>query len=295
MSKRILVLGRNGQLATSVKAHPLSKEYEIICSGRAEFDICDFEHLDQYLKDVAPDAIINTAAYTDVERAEIELWAALKLNGIAVQRVSDYCKKTKTPFIHVSTDYVYDGNKGEPYNETDVMNPISAYGCSKATGDNFVIECGGTILRTAWLFSGHNRNFVCTMMNLAKIHDEVRVVDDQFGNPTCADELAGIALRLIEKMLRGEKLPSVILVGGMPYATWADLAEEVFINMEKLGQKRPKLIRIPAKEFPTKVNRPIDSRFDTSLLYSILPEIKLGWKEQVCDAVKIRFANEIKN
>lgn len=292
MRKRILVLGRNGQLATSVRIHPAASEYEIICSGRAECDMRNFEKFSIYLKEIAPDAIINTAAYTDVERAESELWDAFNLNAIAVQYVSEFCANTNTPLIHISTDYVYDGNKATPYNETDKMNPISAYGCSKAVGDNFVIKNGGTVLRTAWLFSGHNRNFARTMISLAEKHDIVRVVDDQYGNPTCADDLAEVALRLAGKLLSGEKLPSVILVGAMPFASWADLAEEVFRNLEACGQKRPQLVRILAKDFPTKANRPYNSRFDTALLQKLLPDVSLRWKERVADAVKTHIANK---
>lgn len=291
MQPRILVLGRNGQLATSVRIHPLAKDFSITFAGRAECDMRDDERLKSFLEATRPDLVFNTAAYTDVEAAEAEPWAAMTLNGIAVQTVARFCERTKTPLIHVSTDYVYDGEKGVPYTEDDPMNPTTAYGYSKAVGDIAAINCGALVLRTAWLFSGHNRNFARTMMALAEQRDVVRVVADQFGNPTCSDDLAGMTLGLMKRILDGEKHPSVYLTAGEPTASWADLAEAVFVALEAMGKKRPRLERITTAEFPTKARRPHDTRFDTSRLHKAIPGLSLDWRERVIEAVKINMAN----
>jgi dTDP-4-dehydrorhamnose reductase len=263
---------------------------ELICAGRAECDMRNTAALRAFLADVAPSAIINTAAYTDVEAAEVELWPAVALNAIAVKEVAAFAESQGLPFIHVSTDYVYDGAKGEPYVEADCVRPISAYGYSKALGDDAVIKHGGVVLRTAWLFSGHNRNFARTMMALAQSRDVVRVVDDQRGNPTCADDLASVCIALAERMIAGEKFLPLYLVAGGPPATWADLADAVFEAMAAHGLRRPRLDRITTAEYPTKAKRPLDTRLDTSRFEAAFPDINLDWRPAVTKAVAVSVA-----
>lgn len=285
MKPKLLVLGRNGQLATSIRQHRDVAAFSLFASGRAECDMRDSAKLAEMISSVQPDIVVNTAAYTDVEGAESEPWQAMLLNAVAVGDLARICEKKKIPIVHFSTDYVYSGEKGLPYTEDDAPDPISIYGCSKAAGDHAVMAVGGLVLRTAWLFSGHNRNFARTMLRLAETNAVVRVVDDQYGNPTCADDLAGAALEIALRILSGEKFPPLILAAGEPCATWADLAEAVFSELARVGRSRPELIRIPAKSFETKARRPRDSRFDTALFKSLYPSRSLDWRARIEAAV----------
>lgn len=292
MAPRILVLGRNGQLATSIRNVSTTKDVKLDSAGRAECDLRDLAVARSFLESFSPDAIINTAAYTDVEAAEAEIWPAVMLNGLAVRNVAEFCQRSSTPLVHVSTDFVYDGEKNGHYNETDAMRPISSYGYSKALGDIAVMEMGGTILRTAWLFSGHNRNFARTMMALARTRDVVRVVDDQVGTPTSADDLAEACLDLAMRLVAGEKHPPLYLASGSEDASWADVAEAVFVEMAKLGVKRPKLERITTAEFPTKARRPKNARMDTTLFRKAFPDYPRDWRPAIARSVAASLASD---
>jgi dTDP-4-dehydrorhamnose reductase len=285
MVLRILVLGRNGQLATSIRSLAGAWDVELISAGRSECDLRDLAFARGFFEAQSPDVIINTAAYTDVEAAEVEIWPAVKLNGLAVRNVAEYCHSTKTPLVHISTDFVYDGEKVGRYDEADSMRPISSYGYSKALGDAAVMELGGTILRTAWLFSGHNRNFARTMISLAQTNEVVRVVDDQLGTPTCADDLAEACLDLGVRLASGEKHPPLYLASGSEDASWADVAEAVFVNMAKLGLRRPRLERISTSEYPTKAKRPKNARMDTTLFRQAFPDYPCDWRPAVARSV----------
>ncbi len=282
----ILVLGQTGQLATSIRVHAGGRAagvqpHTLVCAGRAACDMQDSAALRAFLGDVRPDVIINAAAYSDVDGAETHMWRALGLNAVAVREVARFSEARAIPLIHISTDYVYDGEKGAPYVEADPMRPISAYGYSKALGDAAVIEHGGTVLRTAWLFSAHARNFVRTMIAAAARQDVVRVVADQVGNPTCADDLAAACLSLAERLLAGERHAGLYLAAGAPWASWADLAEAVFDAMARRGLKRPGLERIDRAQYPTPARRPRDTRLDTTRFSEALSAPPFDWRDGV--------------
>lgn len=291
MRPRILVLGRNGQLATSISCHKNSNLFDIIASGRQEFDLRNLDQINNYLSSINPDAIINTAAYTDVERAESEPLSAMILNAIAPRKVAEFCEKYKKPLIHISSDYVYDGKKTKPYNESDAMNPISSYGCSKAVGDIQVLEHDAMILRTSWLFSGHNRNFARNILNLSEENEEISIIDDQIGNPTYAEDFAELVLTITQMKIDKVELPNLLLAGGEETASWADLAEALLQAKSELGKKTPKLKRITTDQYPLKARRPQDSRLDTTLLQQLLPNMRMNWRKHILEVVKLHYVN----
>jgi dTDP-4-dehydrorhamnose reductase len=287
MSNLICIFGNRGQLATALRVLSEKAGLDIVCIGRAECDLNDVNRLMPTLESLKPAGVINAAAFTDVELAEQTLWPAMNVNATAVRTAADYCLSHDIPLVQISTDYTYDGQKGSPYVEGDPCRPLNVYGFSKLAGDHALLESAvrGTILRTSWVFSPYNRNFVNTMTGLALSRDLVRVVNDQRGNPTDARDLASAALAVLAALMQGNDLPRLLHFGGEPSVSWADLAEATFQAVEKHTGLRPKLERISSAEFPSKVLRPMDSRLDTSLFSGLGLGVGQDWQKSINDCV----------
>ena len=233
--KKILVTGCNGQLGRAVRAVYAEEDVEFINTDVAEaegsraLDITDVNAVCSLVEQAKPDVIINCAAHTNVDACETQWDAAYRINALGPRNLSIAAAKTGAKLIHVSTDYVFEGNGTKPYSEFDEIHPISAYGKTKAEGERFVRDFAGKyfIFRTAWLY-GDGKNFVKTMLRLSESHDEVSVVEDQQGSPTSALELA----RAIHHFEPTENY-------GIFHATcegatnWADFAEEIFARAGK--------------------------------------------------------------
>jgi dTDP-4-dehydrorhamnose reductase len=185
------------------------------------------------------------------------------------------CAALRIPFIHISTDYVFDGEKSSPYVETDFRNPVSIYGKSKAEGEIAIEAAGGlwTIFRTAWVFSAHGSNFIKTMIRLGKERDVVSVVADQWGRPTLAADIAELCIKAAAPSREtGGPLTGLHHLAGADDAVWADVAEHVFSAMARQTGKVTKLNRIGTSDYPTPAKRPLNSRLDTTQL-----QIRAGW------------------
>lgn len=285
--QRILVLGNHGQLASAIRAID-DGSYDLHYAGRYECDLRETNQIARFLEATSPAGVINTAAYTAVDDAEDDPSDAVLINGLAVRVVADYCRTHEIPLVHVSSDYVLDGEKGAPYLETDPCYPRSLYGFTKLLGERAVQASGvrSVTLRTAWVFSAMGRNFALTMMALAASRDVVRVVDDQYGNPTSALLLARACVASLTRLLYDPSYGGGLYnFGGGPSASWADLAEEVFVALELNGLKRPRLERIATAEYPTRARRPIDSRMDTSKFEADFPGLIGSWKPAVREEV----------
>ena len=247
----------------------------MVFAGR---EVCDLLTADPgaLIRETKPLAVINASAYTAVDRAESEPDAAYRLNRDAPGAMAQACAELDIPFVHISTDYVFDGCKPEPYVETDPLNPLSVYGASKAAGEGAVQAAGGrwTIFRTAWVFSSYGANFIKTMRRLASEREEVSVVADQWGRPTLAADIAAACLRAAASPAgSGEAaLPGLFHLAGADDAVWADVAEHVFLDCERRTGKRPTLRRISTADYPTPAKRPENSRLDTIKLQAT------GWK-----------------
>lgn len=273
---RVLVAGRTGQLALALQRRLPADGHAVTALEAPELDLTDRASIAQAVEAANPDAIVNAAAYTAVDRAEQEPQAAFALNADMPGRFAAAAAAQSAPFVQISTDYVFDGSKGEPYIETDPLAPLGVYGASKAEGERRALAAGGAcgVLRTAWVYGAHGSNFVKTMMRLGAVRDEVSVVADQLGGPTWSRDVAEGALRLAaalaERRVAGGR--AFHCVGGGA-ATWADLAEAVFDAQRARGAPAARVRRITTAEFPTLAPRPADSRLDCSGL-----EQALGWR-----------------
>ncbi len=227
---KIMITGANGQLGRALAANDDIRKHELLLVSMGEgpampLDITDEAETASFVSKTKPDAIINCAAYTDVARAEREEELAFVVNARAVATLAKAAREVGARLIHISTDYVFDGLKGSAYTEEDELSPVNAYSRSKAAGEKEALAApGALVLRSAWLY-GEGKNFVRTMRELAKTHDELKVVNDQTGSPTSAAELARIVAFLLEKDAEG--IVNAVCSGE---ATWYDLACEALKN-----------------------------------------------------------------
>ncbi|WDG00270.1 dTDP-4-dehydrorhamnose reductase [Pectobacterium carotovorum subsp. carotovorum] len=258
---KILLTGANGQLGRCFQDR-LPAEWEILATDTAELDITDLEHVEQTVKQFKPDAIVNAAAYTAVDKAESEPELAEKINVIGPENLAIVASKQGIRLVHVSTDYVFDGNATEPYREDSATNPLSVYGKTKLAGEQAVAKASSEamIVRTAWVFSEYGNNFVKTMLRLGKERDTLSIVNDQRGCPTYAGDLAQAIISLLEKSAEG----GIYHYCGDEEVSWFEFAEEIF----KVASKRktiysvPVLAEIKTKEYPTPAKRPKYSTLD---------------------------------
>lgn len=247
--KKIIVTGCNGQLGRAVNLqYANSSEYELVNTDVGELDITKVDDVMKFAREINPYAIINCAAYTAVEACEKEEDLAFRINAIGARNLSIAANETGAKLMHISTDYVFDGNGTRPYRETDPTGPQGAYGRTKLAGEAFVKEFSDRhfILRTAWLY-GEGKNFVKTMLRLSETNDKVRVVRDQVGSPTSAAELA----KAVAYLLPTENY-------GLFHATcegdcsWAQFTEEIF----RLAGKKTVVEAITSEEYGAAVKRP---------------------------------------
>jgi dTDP-4-dehydrorhamnose reductase len=265
---RILITGANGQLGWELQ-RVLAKE-DLILADQPEFELTD-PHLASKIVQLRPAVCLHVAAYTDVEGCERDPQQAVQVNADGTRRVADAAAQVGAYLVYVSTDYVFDGKKAGPYTETDAPNPINAYGRSKLLGEQAVLtHCpGALILRTSWLFGLHGRNFVKTILDLAKNRGEVRVVSDQYGSPTYARELAGIIGELVRQPRDG-----VLHAAGAGSCSWYEFANAILEESN-----------IPCRNVP--ISTAESGRIAQRPLYSVLSSTRLntyglslsGWRE----------------
>jgi dTDP-4-dehydrorhamnose reductase len=275
LSGEILVFGRTGQVAQALSAMGPPAGLSLVFAGREACDLLT-QDAGAAVRAKRPVAVINASAYTAVDKAQSEPDAAFRLNRDAVSEMARACADLDIPFVHISTDYVFDGSKPTPYVEDDPRGPISVYGKSKAEGEQAVEAAGGrwSVFRTAWVFSPFGANFVKTMRRLAAERDEVGVVADQWGRPTLAADIAAACLDTVRRRLAGDDaLQGIFHLAGADDAVWADVAEAVFAHEGARTGKRPTLKRIVTRDYPTPAARPANSRLDTGKL-----EAATGWR-----------------
>jgi dTDP-4-dehydrorhamnose reductase len=262
MSLRLAVTGLTG-LVVSALIERAPRDVEIIALGRPQLDLGVRGAVLASLRHAGCDAIVNAAAYTQVDKAESEPERAMLVNGVGAGNVAEAAAELDAPLLHLSTDYVFDGALDRPYREDDPTRPLTAYGRSKLAGEERIAarhqNC--LILRTAWVYSPFGVNFVKTMPRLGAERDEVRVVADQWGNPTNALDIADALFALARRLVAdpSPNLRGVFHLAGSGEATWADVAE-------RLGRKPVRVKRIATADYPTPARRPANSRLDTAKL-----------------------------
>ncbi|WP_224653595.1 dTDP-4-dehydrorhamnose reductase [Pectobacterium versatile] len=252
---KILLTGANGQLGRCFQDR-LPAEWEILATDAAELDITDLQNVEQAVKAFQPDAIVNAAAYTAVDKAESEPELAEKINVTGPENLAIAASKQNIRLVHVSTDYVFDGNATEPYREDSETNPLSVYGKTKLAGEQAVAKASSEaiIIRTAWVFSEYGNNFVKTMLRLAKERDTLSVVNDQRGCPTYAGDLAQAIISLLEENAES----GIYHYCGDEEVSWYEFAEEIFAvaAQKTVLSKAPALTSIKTAQYPTPAYRP---------------------------------------
>ena len=283
MNAKILILGRSGQVARELGKLGAAG-FELEFAGRERLDLASGADLRALLDEARPAAVINAAAYTAVDKAESEPDAAFALNRDAPAALARACAAAEIPFVHFSTDYVFDGAKAEPYLETDPVNPTGVYGASKAAGEAAVLAAGGPaiVLRTSWVFSAFGTNFVKTMLRLAATREEIGVVADQLGRPTWAEDCALGALRAVRALLDGEVEDAELFhLAGEGDASWADFARAIFAESAARAGPSARVKPITTADYPTPARRPANSRLDCSKIIGALDFRPRPWRQSL--------------
>ena len=287
---RIVVTGRDGQVARSLIERAPGRGFEVVPIGRPEFDLAGpADGIASAIADARPDVIISAAAYTQVDKAESEPELAFAINEHGARAVAQAARRLAVPLIHLSTDYVFDGTKASPYVEDDPAAPPGVYGASKLAGEGAVLaeHPNTAVLRTAWVYSPFGANFVKTMLRLAASRDEIGVVADQIGNPTSALDIAGGILTVAANLRAGSDpgLRGIFHMTAAGEASWAEVAEAVFAASAEAGGPTASVKRIRTADYPTEAKRPANSRLDCGKLARAhgvrLPEWRLSVKEVV--------------
>jgi dTDP-4-dehydrorhamnose reductase len=280
---KILVTGAKGQLGQSIREESEKfPEFEMVYTDIEELDICKPTAITNLFAIEKPDLVVNCAAYTAVDKAETDREMALKINHDAPENLAKACKNIAAKLIHISTDYVFDGEKARAYNEEDKVNPQSVYGITKLEGEQAVQLSGASavIIRTSWLYSAYGNNFVKTMIRLGNEKESLNIVADQVGTPTYANDLA-LAILSIAKMT-SEK-PESFVSGIYHYsnegvASWYDFTKAIF---EFLPQIKCEVFPIDTKKYPTPAKRPAYSVLDKSKIKAIFGISIPYWRESL--------------
>ena len=287
---RILVSGRTGQVASALAEKATQNGNTIVSLGRPELDISNPASIEKALNEVAPDIVINAAAYTAVDAAESDEAMAKSVNADGPAWLAKQTRERSIPIIHFSTDYVFDGSKEGQYLESDPVAPLGVYGKTKLIGEQRVghENSNHVILRTAWVYSPFGKNFVKTMLRLANDRDEISVVADQYGAPTNALDLAQATLVIAEELItRPTEVPmGTFHMTGTGEAVWADFAEHVFDVSRAAGGPSARVRRITTSEYPTPAQRPSNSVLDCSRLFDAYGLKLPNWRESAQHCVQ---------
>lgn len=275
-----LVLGSSGQVASAVARRFKSAGRRTIVLGRSELNLSDPLAARETILRLAPDIVINAAAYTAVDRAETEPEAAFALNATGPAAAAAAAAEVGAPFLHFSTDYVFDGTKGAPYVETDAPRPLGVYGRSKLEGERAVAAANPrhVVLRTSWVCAPTGANFLSTMLRLAAEREELGVVDDQRGSPTFAEDLAEATLRIVDRLAgdRPDGAWGLFHLTGAGDTTWCGFAQAIMAGSAARGGPAARVKPITTADYPTPVTRPADSRLDCTRIetvYAIKPRL----------------------
>ena len=260
----ILVTGAKGQVGLEIIKQAKLGKLDLIGLDKASFDITDIESIKANIKVHRPAVIINAAAYTAVDKAEQEASLAYEVNTIGPKNLAKICKESSIVLIHISTDYVFDGNKIEPYRESDTPNPINVYGETKLGGENKIrsILNDHIIIRTSWVFSDQGSNFVKSILSLAQSEAKLKVVGDQHGSPTSASSIASIIIEICKAYNYEKKLQfGTYHFSGMPITTWFYFAKKIIdiAYNKNLIEKVPVIEEVTTEEYVSLSKKPINS------------------------------------
>lgn len=284
----ILVTGGGGQVGQELVASAWPENVRIHAPGRSELDLSDAASIRGFLARKPFAAVINAGAYTGVDKAETEVAAAYAANAIGPAILAEITHRMNTPLVHVSTDYVFDGQGQGAYDEDAAVAPQSVYGHSKLAGE-LAVRSGNprsVVLRTAWVLSVHRANFLKTMLRLAADRSELRVVGDQIGCPTGARDIAATLQTITLHMIESTSAPTgVYHFVNSGEASWATLAREIFAQSAKVGGPSAEVQTIATSEYPTPARRPANSRLSTNKLSRDYQIAARPWQDMVAEIV----------
>lgn len=282
--KKILIIGANGQLGNCFRkiAADYDDRFEFEFTDSAVLDITSAEQVSTYFYDFQPDYCVNAAAYTAVDLAETEPEKAFAVNADGVANLAEAAAENNCTFVHISTDYVFDGETNLSYSEDDFTDPQGVYGASKRKGEELALDLNPKtiVLRTSWLYSEFNKNFVKTMLHLFSVKDEMGIVADQYGQPTNANDLAEAVMTIIQKK---QKTYGIFHFSNYPEATWFEFAQKI----AELSGSKIKLKAITTAEFPTAARRPKRSTMALDKIeetYGIEPKY---WQNSLEECIEI--------
>jgi dTDP-4-dehydrorhamnose reductase len=282
--KKILVIGSNGQLGNCFKkrSSDFDSEFEFNFAGSDDLDITNQSSVDDFIDNYKPDFCINAAAYTAVDLAEKEVEKAFSVNADGVAYIAEACKNSRAILIHISTDYVFDGDTNISYSEDNFTNPQGVYGASKLKGEELALDINPQtiVIRTSWLYSEFNKNFVKTMLHLFSVKDELGIVADQFGQPTNANDLANAVMKIIESVPTSF---GVFHFSNYPETNWFEFASKI----AEFSDSKIKLKAITTKEFPTPAMRPKRSTMALDKIEKVYHIEPIYWEHSLEECIEI--------
>ena len=281
---KILVIGKNGQLGKSIHRLVVNTRQadDFIFVDREGMDLSKNESITNYFNGKKFDIIINCAAYTAVDKAEEEVELANQINHLAVRQLAQIAKKQRAKLIHISTDYVFDGENDKPYTETDAVNPVNVYGKTKLAGEKEVqkvMPTNAIIIRTSWVYSEYGNNFVKTMLRLGKERNELNVVSDQIGSPTYAIDLASAILEIIKKkeFRESDQATKIYHYSNEGEISWHEFTKEIF----KIANIDCKVSPIITQQYPTPAKRPRNTLMNKEKIVRTFSMDTSSWKESL--------------
>jgi dTDP-4-dehydrorhamnose reductase len=298
---KILLLGKNGQVGRELQ-RSLTPIGPVVALDRGAADLEQPQTLVDAIEAVCPDVIVNAAAYTAVDQAEEDMERAYAVNTKAVDVLAGEAARRDIWLVHYSSDYVFDGRKTEPYVEDDGTNPLSVYGRSKLAGEQAIRASGARhlILRTSWVYASQGRNFIKTILQLARERDELRVVADQIGAPTGAELVAGVTAFILARVhheARSNENIGTYHLTAMGQPSWHDFAQVVLAEAVNLGAElraRPQHVAaVRTNAYPTRAHRPANSRLATDKLRNTFRVSLPDWREGVTRVVREILAPEL--
>jgi len=268
----ILVFGKTGQVATELRAFK-----DVKALDRKQADLSDPPACRDAIFFYKPKAVINAAAYTGVDKAESEERLAQRINGEAPAAMAKACAELKIPLVHISTDYVFDGNGTVPRRASDNPNPQNAYGRTKLQGEQAInaSRCAYAIVRTSWIVSAHGNNFVKTMLRLSDTSDSISVVDDQIGGPTCARDIAKACISIAHELIKKPSKAGIYHYTGRPDVSWCQFANAIFKQTRHRAIASP----VPTSDYPTPASRPLNSRLNCSAIQKVFGIPRPNWRK----------------
>lgn len=277
MTASLLVFGRDGQVAAEI-GRLSGSDLCVERLGRDRADLADPDACARAVRETSADVIVNAAAYTAVDRAEEEEALAMRVNAEAPGAMAEAAAARGTPFLHISTDYVFPGHGDRPWREDDPTDPLGAYGRSKRAGEEAVAAAGGphVVLRTSWVFAGHGSNFVRTMLRVGSDRPRLTVVDDQIGGPTAACDIAATLVGIARAFVEGRGVSGVFHYSGAPAVSWRAFAEEIFARSGRATI--PEVAPIRSEDWPTPAPRPRNSALDCSRIASTYGVAQPDWR-----------------